>query len=164
MVLSDSSLSLVHVLKSIDSRFQNLRRFIVAGSFVTLPSSDEEGGSATCRDDGRRDNVPIELRRFAGSAKRVLSLSRLRRQLPHQVEPRNEAISNCGISMKALNLWAFMRGFVVRSNRTETQNPCPLSLWGHGFVFYNTAVAGSGHSPHAESTTFELMGTWIRLL
>ena len=40
-----------------------------------LPSSDEEGGSATCRDDGRRDNAPIEFHRFAGSAKWVLSLS-----------------------------------------------------------------------------------------
>ena len=43
--------------------------------------------------------------------------------------------------MEALNLRAFMRGFVVRSNRTETQNPCPLNLWGHGFVISFTAVA-----------------------
>ena len=41
----------------------------------SLPSSDEEGVSATCRADGRRDNVSIEFRRSAGSAKRVLSLS-----------------------------------------------------------------------------------------
>ena len=40
-----------------------------------LPSSDEEGGSATCRADGRRDNAPIEFHRFAGSAAQVLSLS-----------------------------------------------------------------------------------------
>ena len=30
---------------------------------VTLPSSDEEGVSATCRDDGRRDNAPFALPR-----------------------------------------------------------------------------------------------------
>ena len=104
MVLSDSSLSLVHVLKSTDSRFQNLRRFIVAGLFVTLPSSlgkvparrmrlpsSDEEGVKTAGFDGRRDNVSIELRWFAGSAKRVLSLSRLRRQLPHQVEPKERS-------------------------------------------------------------------------
>ena len=44
-------------------------------SVVTSPSSDEEGVSATCRDDGRRDNVPADLRRFSGSATGVLSLS-----------------------------------------------------------------------------------------
>ena len=47
-----------------------------------------------------------------------------------------------GISFDALNLWASKRESEISSNRTETQNPCPLNLWGHGFVFYNTAVAG----------------------
>ena len=46
-----------------------------------MPSSDEEGVK-TCGFDGRRDNVPADLFRFAGSATGVLSLSRLRRQLP----------------------------------------------------------------------------------
>ena len=50
-----------------------------------LPSSDEEGVIATCRDDVRRDNVPIEFRRFIGSATGVLSLSHLRCQLPSAV-------------------------------------------------------------------------------
>ena len=42
-------------------------------------------GVKTCGFDGRRDNVPADLFRFAGSATGVLSLSRLRRQLPSAV-------------------------------------------------------------------------------
>ena len=73
--------------------------------------------------------------------------AQVRRQLPHQVEPGNGAGTFKNVSMKALNLWAFMRGFEISLNRIETQNPCPSNLWGHGFVIMHTAVAASGHSP-----------------
>ena len=86
--------------------------------------------------DGRRDNVPIELRWFAGSAKWVLSLSRLRRQLPHQVEPRNEAISNPQHKHGSLKSMGFHAR--VRSSQQQNRN--------------------------TESMSLELMGTWIRLL
>ena len=114
---------------------------------VALPSSDEEGVSATCRDDGRRDNVPIEF------------LLVLRKKLSPSVKAKGFASSpirwsrgtgllrTCGMSMKALNLWAFMRGFEVRNNRTETKNSCLLNLWRQEFVLFSTAVTGRGHCP-----------------
>ena len=45
------------------------------------------------------------------------------------------------MSFEILNQWISKRGFVLYSNRIETQNLRPLSLWGRGFVIYNTAVA-----------------------
>ena len=100
-----------------------------------LPSSDEEGVK-TAGFDGRRENVPIELRWFAGSAKWVLSLSRLHRQLPHQVEPKNEAISNPQHKHGSLKSMGFHAR--VRSSQQQNRN--------------------------TESMSLELMGTWIRLL
>ena len=88
-------------------------------------------------------------------------------QLPHQVElgigvnpclllmrkvsARHVALTKGEnyVSFDALNLWASKREFVTAPNRKETKNPCSLNLWGHGFVFINTAVAGSGLSPQA---------------
>ena len=86
LFLSDSGLVRIHVLKSIDSRFQNLCGIVEAGLIVTLPSSDEEGADVVGE---RRDNVHFELQpvlrhRFSPS---VIAA---RCQLPHQVEPRNE--------------------------------------------------------------------------
>ena len=80
--------------------------------------------------------MPIELRWFAGSAKWVLSLSRLRRQLPHQVEPKNEAISNPQHKHESLKSMGFHAR--VRSSQQQNRN--------------------------TESTSLELMGTWVRLL
>ena len=59
------------------------------------------------------------------------------------------AADTVGISFEILNQWISKRGFEISPNRIETKNPCPLNLWGHGFVFMNTAVAGSGLSPQA---------------
>ena len=52
------------------------------------------------------------------------------------------------MSFEILNQWISKRGLEISLNRIETQNPCPLNLWGHGFVFINTAVAGSRHCRH----------------
>ena len=114
--------------------------------------------------------LPIDLRQknYVDTATYgFLSLSRLRRQLPHQVEPgigvnpclplmrkvsaRHVALTEGEnyVSFDALNLWASKREFVTAPNRKETKNPCPLNLWGHGFVFINTVVAGSRHCPQA---------------
>ena len=104
--------------------------------------------------------LQADCRRFNRRLKRgtcgLFSLSRLRRQLPHQREPKislplmrkvsarlvamTEGENN--ISFDALNLWAAKRGLQISQNRIETQNPRPLNLWGRGFAFYNTAVAG----------------------
>ena len=51
------------------------------------------------------------------------------------------------VSFDALNLWASKREFVISQNRTETQNPRPLNLWGRGFVLPSAAAAGCGHRP-----------------
>ena len=165
MFLSDSSLLQTHVLKSIDSRFQNLCGWAGGNSIsrnpclpltrkVAKPQVLSEGEIPYL---SNFDALPVLRQGFSPSVGFADSS-------PIRWSQGTKLFRIRSISMEALNLWAFMRGFAVRSNRTETQNPCPLSLWGHGFVFYNTAVAGSGHSPHAESTTLELMGTWIRLL
>ena len=50
------------------------------------------------------------------------------------------------ISFDAFNLWASKRESELRLNRIGTQKPCPLNLWGHGFVIYNTVVAGVKHT------------------
>ena len=49
------------------------------------------------------------------------------------------------ISFEILNQWISKRKLEISLNRIETQNPCPLSLWGHGFAFVNTVVAASRH-------------------
>ena len=46
------------------------------------------------------------------------------------------------ISFEISNQWISKREFEISSNRTETKKLCPLNLWGHSFVIYNTAVAG----------------------
>ena len=113
-------------------------------------------------------------------------------QLPHQVEPgigvtpclplmrkgsaRHVALTEGEnyIRFEILNQWISKRGLEISLNRIETQNPCPLNLWGHGFVISFTAAAGNRHCRQhgsyrkraqpatTESTTLKLMGSWIR--
>ena len=148
MFLSDSDLLLIPVLKSIDSRFQNLRRWTAAGSFVTLclPLMRKVAKPQVLT-EGEITYLPIcagfqVLRRSSlpQSAANAADSSPIRwSQETNQVEPGNEPVTYPQHKHESLNLWAFMRGFAVRSNRTEAQNPRPLSLWGRGFVIFSAA-------------------------
>ena len=60
-------------------------------------------------------------------------------------------LRTCGMSMKALNLWAFMRGLELSNNRIETKNSCLLNLWRQEFVLSSTAVTGRGHCPQTKN-------------
>ena len=62
------------------------------------------------------------------------------------------------VSMKALSLWAFMLVYEIRSNRTETKNPCLLNQWRQGSFFTSAAAAASGLSP--PDISFDAFNLW----
>ena len=126
-----SGLSGIHVLMPIDLRHQNLCSSLLPSKPAVLPPSFSSRGLFTARDQ------PARILWIPARCCRSFALQSLRCVSSEEAKGYGKEVS-----MKALNLWAFMRGFEVYDNRIGTKKPCPLNLWGHGFVVFIAAAVG----------------------